>query len=45
MSQDNKLYSLKLLFDKTQISKEDLEQKAKDVLQEFLQNYQISIFQ
>jgi len=36
MSQDNKLYSLKLLFDKTQISKEDLEQKAKDVLQEFL---------
>lgn len=43
MSKENKLYSLKLLFDKTQISKEDLEQKAKDVLQEFLQDIHLSV--
>jgi hypothetical protein len=43
MPKDNKRYSLKLLFDNTQISKEELEQKAKDVLQNFLPNIHLSV--
>ena len=43
MPKDNKRYSLKLLFDNTQISKEELEQKVKDVLQEFLTNIHLSV--
>lgn len=43
MSKDNELYSLKLLFDNTQISKEDLEQKAKEALQKFLPNIHLSV--
>jgi predicted CopG family antitoxin len=43
MPKDKKRYSLKLLFDNTQISKEELEQKVKDVLQEFLPNIHLSL--
>jgi hypothetical protein len=43
MSKEQKRYSLKLLFDNTQISKEELEQKAKDVLQNFLPNIHLSV--
>ncbi len=43
MPEDKKRYSLKLLFDNTQISKEELEQKAKEALQEFLPNIHLLV--
>ena len=43
MPKDNNRYSLKLLFDNTQISKEELEQKAKEALQEFLPDIHLSV--
>ena len=38
MSTNNKLYTLKLLFDNSQVSLEELKQKTEEVLQKFLPN-------
>ncbi|MBD1833462.1 hypothetical protein H6F61_12430 [Cyanobacteria bacterium FACHB-472] len=38
MSTDKKIYTLKLLFDNSQVSLEDLKQKTEEVLQKFLPN-------
>ncbi len=43
MSTDKKLYTLKLLFDNSQVSLEELKQKTEEVLQKFLPNIDLSV--